>query len=163
MGRNRRQRSVSRQREKQIERADHRRNGKRKRPELEAKPQMGIPCAIIFCGGYAVDRCDQVQAQKYRFAPNVVKVAVQKRTGYVMSITVVPHGDDSRRKSTGSGQSLTYEEHPAETPLTVLKIADDSTGGYRKWDEVDGFNPRRFNPDAIPHTAREMTDFINRR
>ena len=101
----------------------------------------------------ATDICDQEQARKYLKAPNA-KVVRARKSGLIVEVHVKSHGDDCNRRSTGGGQSTTYEENIAEHPLVTLKIWTGRR--FREWKDKDAFNPRRFNPDLIPRTAVEM-------
>ncbi len=79
----------------------------------------------------------------------------QRSTGSIVEIHMVPHGDDTKRPSREGGRKLTYEETLVEQyHLETLKIFDEQLQCYRRWNENDGFNPMRFNPEAmIPKKA----------
>lgn len=101
----------------------------------------------------AVDICDQQQAAKYISAPNA-KVIRAHKDGRICEVHVKSWGDDLKMRSSGGGQSTTYEETVGDHPLTTLKIWDGER--FRRWTNDDGFNPRRFNSDLVPRNLIEM-------
>jgi len=105
----------------------------------------GIP---VFSGPRIIAYCDAVSIRAYLTARNA-EIVRKRKTGEIMQINLLPYGDDSTLCSIGDSASPTYEEQLEIHTLTVLKRYDDRSGRLVRWNEDDGFNPRRFNPDRV--------------
>lgn len=128
-------------------------NRRQRRALYKARTGNRGRLVLIFEGEQATDLCDQAAARKYVDAPNA-KVIRAHRSGEIVEVHIKPHGDDTKRRSTAGGRSLTYEEVVAEQHLVTLKIWDGER--FRRWTAQDGFNPRRFNPDRLAKDRREF-------
>ncbi len=104
-----------------------------------------------------VDWCSEVSARRYFHAPNA-KIIRKHKTRQVVEVHLLDFGDETNIRSMSGGASSTYEDSLAEGErhLVTLKIWDPHLQCYRKWNHTDAFDPRRFNPDRLPTTAREL-------
>ena len=94
-------------------------------------------------------------------ANTIVGVLRGKRLKYVQ-LLVPPDvafrvlGEGVQRPRTGGGAQqwkFTYGEQVATGRLTILKRYNQRTNSFVHWGG-DGFNPCRWNPDAIPEPLR---------
>lgn len=106
---------------------------------------MRIP---VFAGPRIVAMCDRVGVRRYLSAPNA-EVVRKRKTGEIVQINLVSHGDDSREPSGRRNARPTYEEHLESRSMIMLKRFDPETGQLVCWSDRDQFNPCRFNPDAL--------------
>ena len=83
-------------------------------------------------------------------------VTVRRKHGSIVAIIVwaVVAGEDKPGPHEDS-RKPTYAEPLGCGSIPMLKVID-GTGAFRRWNSRDAFNPRRFNPDTLPRTAREM-------
>lgn len=104
-----------------------------------------------------VDWCSQVSARRYLKAPNAVVIRKHK-TGQVVEVHLLNFSDDTNMRSVAGSASPTYEDSlcEGEHHLVTIKVWDPYLQAYRKWNHNDSFNPKRFNPDLVPKTLREL-------
>ena len=106
----------------------------------------------VFAGPRIIDTCDAVSVRRYIGAPNA-EIVRKRKTGQIVQVNLLSHGDDSLVKSRQDGDHPTYEEHVGSQSLVMLKRVDPETGQLVRWSDRDQFSPRRFNPDSIPCSA----------
>ena len=104
---------------------------------------------FVFVGPRIIEICDDVSVRRYIGAPNA-EVVRKRKTGQIVQVNLKPHGDDSLRPSLHDDAGPTYREQLGPHPLVVIKRLNPATGQLVRWSDRDKFNPRRFNPDAIP-------------
>jgi hypothetical protein len=104
---------------------------------------------LVFVGPRIVEICDDVSVRRYIGAPNAELVR-KRKTGQIVQVNLKPHGDDSLRPSLHDDAGPTYREQVGPHPLVEIKRLNPATGQLVRWSDRDKFNPRRFNPDAIP-------------
>jgi hypothetical protein len=107
---------------------------------------MRIP---VFAGPRIVAVCDRVSVLRYLGAANA-EVVRKRKTGEIVQINLLSHGDDSLQPSAHRDARPTYQERLESTSMTMLKRLDPETGQLVCWSDRDQFSPRRFNPDAVP-------------
>jgi hypothetical protein len=107
---------------------------------------MRIP---VFAGPRIIEMCDHISVRRYIGAPNAELVR-KRKTGQIVQVNLEPHGDDSLLPSRHDDAGPTYREQLGPHPLVVVKRLNPATGQLVRWSDRDKFNPRRFNPDAIP-------------
>jgi hypothetical protein len=86
-------------------------------------------------------------AARYLYCPNS-EVILKRKTKEVVQINLYSVSDDSSVRSTAGSPASTYREELGDDHLTVLKKVRRG-GRLVKWNDRDGFNPFRFNPDLI--------------
>lgn len=106
----------------------------------------------VFAGPRIIDVCDSVSIRRYIGAPNA-EVVRKRKTGQIVQVNLLSHGDDSLEKPRQDSDHPTYEEHVGDHSLVMLKRIDPETGQLVRWSDRDQFNPRRFNPDTVPSSA----------
>jgi hypothetical protein len=109
---------------------------------------MRIP---IFVGTRIIEMADLCRAAVIARAPNAEVVRAHK-TGAVVRINLTAVVNDSTRPKKSAREDsrrLHYRESLEPAPIVTLKIIN-SDGSVRRWDDADGFNPCRFNPDTLP-------------
>jgi hypothetical protein len=110
---------------------------------------MRIP---VFVGPRIVQMCDPISVRRYIGAANA-EIVRKRKTGQIVQVNLLSHGDDSMEKSAKDSQHPTYEEHVGPHSLVMLKRVDPETGQLVRWSAHDQFNPRRFNPDTVQRSA----------
>ena len=115
-------------------------------------PKMLIP---VYLNARIVDMIDPIAARRFATAPNATVIR-KRKTGAIVQINLVAMviGDD-RPGAREDSRVFTYQEPLKPAPIPMLKLVGE-TGVFRRWNSRDAFNPRRFNPDTLPRTAREM-------
>lgn len=111
----------------------------------------------MFAGPRIIDMCDQITVRRYFGAANAELVR-KRKTGQIVQVNLIQHGDDSLLKSLHDSARPTYEEHVGPRPLVTLKRLDPETGQLVRWSDRDHFNPRRFNPDVMHAPAIAARD-----
>ena len=106
----------------------------------------------VFAGPRIIDTCDSVSVRRYIGAANV-EIVRKRKTGEIVQVNLLSHGDNSLEKSSHDSHHPTYDEHVGAQSLLVLKRVDPKTGQLVRWSDRDQFNPRRFNPDLIQASA----------
>ena len=110
---------------------------------------MKIP---VFVGPRIIDMCDPISVRRYIGAANA-EVVRKRKTGQIVQVNLLSHGDDSLEKSRHDSNHPTYEEHLGSRSLVMLKRVDPETGQLVRWSDRDQFDSRRFNPDVIQTSA----------
>ena len=110
---------------------------------------MKIP---VFAGPRIIDMCDAVSVRRYIGAANA-EVVRKRKTGEIVQVNLLSHGDDSMEESAHDSAIPTYDERVGSRSLLMLKRVDPETGQLVRWSDRDQFNPRRFNPDAVAASA----------
>jgi len=110
---------------------------------------MRIP---VFVGPRIIEMCDRVSVRRYIGAANA-EVVRKRKTGQIVQINLMQHGDDSLAPSAHNSAHPTYEEHVGSRSLVMLKRVDPETGQLVCWSDRDHFNRRRFDPDVIAASA----------
>ena len=106
----------------------------------------------VFAGPRIIDTCDSTTVRRYIGAPNA-EIVRKRKTGQIVQVNLLPHGDDSLVKPRHDSDHPTYDEHVGPHSLVMLKRVDPETGQLVRWSDRDQFNPRRFNPDTIQSSA----------
>jgi len=96
--------------------------------------------------------CDAISVRRYIGATNA-EIVRKRKTGEIVQVNLLSHGDDSRNKSAHDNGYPTYQEHVEAESLVMLKRVDCATGQLVRWSHRDQFNPRRFNPDLVPKSV----------
>ena len=115
---------------------------------------MKIP---VFAGPRIVDICDLISVRRYVGAANV-EIVRKRKTGQIVQVNLLAHGDDSQKKPGHDGGYPTYDEHLGSHSLVMLKRVDAETGQLVRWSGRDQFNRRRFNPDLVRQSAVAALD-----
>ena len=116
----------------------------------------------VFAGPRIVDICDAVSVRRYIGAANA-EVVRKRKTGQIVQVNLLSHGDDSLEKSGHDSDHPTYEEHVGSRSLVMLKRVDPETGQLVRWSDRDHFSPCRFNPEAVQSSmvdARPMNPVV---
>lgn len=122
-------------------------------------PPIASKKILVFAGPRIIDMCDAIGVQRYIGAPNV-EVVRKRKTGQIVQVNVLSHGDDSQQKSGLDNGQPTYEEHVGSHSLVMLKRVDAETGQLVRWSDRDQFNPHRFNPDRVQQSALPIVDVL---
>jgi len=106
----------------------------------------------VFAGPRIIDTCDSISVRRYIGAANA-EIVRKRKTGEIVQVNLLSHGDDSLEKSSHDGHYPTYDEHVGAQTLLTLKRVDSKTGQLVRWSDRDQFNPHRFNPDLVQTSA----------
>ena len=106
----------------------------------------------VFAGPRIIDTCDAISVRRYVGAPNA-EIVRKRKTGEIVQVNLLSHGDDSVEKPRHDSHHPTYEEHVGAQSLLTLKRVDPEAGQLVRWSDRDQFNPHRFNPDLIQTSA----------
>ena len=113
---------------------------------------MRVP---VYSGEKIIEMADPARARRLSAGKNA-KVVRERKSGIIVRVILktMVLGDEKPGPHEDS-RVPTYQEQLEPAPIPMLKLVDEA-GVFRRWSSRDAFNPRRFNPDTLPRTAREM-------
>jgi hypothetical protein len=96
----------------------------------------------------------------YAGKPNAQLIR-KRKTGEIVRVQLSAVADDDSGRRSAAHVGPTYNEPLACGAVTVLSVIDSDTGSFRRWDDKDSFNPKRFNPDRVPGNLRQLCKSAN--